>query len=103
MLASNNKLAACDWIAERRNLLPTGVSGLGKSWLACALGHKACRENISVLYTHPQTLRRSGHRIGMSVAFATPWGTTALCAHRTARVDVNRPLQIAAVDVAVTQ
>jgi DNA replication protein DnaC len=44
------KLAACDWIAERRNLLITGASGLGKSWLACALGHKACRENISVLY-----------------------------------------------------
>ena len=34
------KLAACDWIAERRNLLITGASGLGKSWLACALGHK---------------------------------------------------------------
>ena len=39
------------WIADRRNLLLTGASGLGKSWLACALGHKACRENISVLYT----------------------------------------------------
>jgi DNA replication protein DnaC len=25
-------------------------SGLGKSWIACALGHKACRENLSVLY-----------------------------------------------------
>src|SRR5450432_3531290 len=45
------KLAACDWIAERRSLLITGASGLGKSWLACALGHKACRENLSVLYT----------------------------------------------------
>ena len=45
------KLAACDWIAEPRNLLITGASGLGKSWLACALGHKACRENMSVLYT----------------------------------------------------
>jgi DNA replication protein DnaC len=44
------KLGACDWIAERRNLLITGASGLGKSWLACALGQKACRENISVLY-----------------------------------------------------
>jgi DNA replication protein DnaC len=32
-------------------LLITGASGLGKSWLACALGHKACRENMSVLYT----------------------------------------------------
>src|SRR5277367_1359208 len=45
------KLSTCDWIAERRNLLLTGASGLGKSWLACALGHKACRENVSVLYT----------------------------------------------------
>ena len=45
------KLGACDWIAERRNLLITGASGLGKSWLACALGQKACRENMSVLYT----------------------------------------------------
>ena len=44
------KLAACGWIGERRNVLITGASGLGKSWLACALGHKACRENISVLY-----------------------------------------------------
>src|SRR5438309_5576066 len=44
------KLAACGWIEERRNLLITGAAGLGKSWLACALGHKACRENISVLY-----------------------------------------------------
>ena len=45
------KLSVCEWISERRNLLITGASGLGKSWLACALGHKACRENISVLYT----------------------------------------------------
>ncbi len=45
------KLSACDWISERRNLIITGASGLGKSWLACALGHKACRENMSVLYT----------------------------------------------------
>ena len=44
------KLAACDWINERRNLLITGASGLGKSWLACALGQKACRQDISVLY-----------------------------------------------------
>src|SRR5271157_3885804 len=50
------KLAACDWIAERRNLLVTGASGLGKSWLACALGQKACRENMSVLYTRAPRL-----------------------------------------------
>ena len=44
------KLSTCDWIAERRNLLVTGACGLGKSWLACALGYKAGRENIAVLY-----------------------------------------------------
>src|SRR4051812_6402559 len=37
-------------IRTRRNLLITGPCGVGKSWLACALGHKACREDLSVLY-----------------------------------------------------
>ncbi len=44
------KLASCDWIREHRHCLLTGPSGVGKSWLACALGYKACRENLSVLY-----------------------------------------------------
>ncbi|MCC7167013.1 MAG: IS21-like element helper ATPase IstB [Rhodospirillales bacterium] len=44
------KLAAGDWIAVHDNLILTGPTGVGKSWLACALGHKACRDNRSVLY-----------------------------------------------------
>lgn len=44
------KLAAGDWIARRENLIIVGKTGLGKSWLACALGHKACRADRSVLY-----------------------------------------------------
>lgn len=44
------KLAAGDWIALRENLIIVGKTGLGKSWLACALGHKACRDDRSVLY-----------------------------------------------------
>lgn len=44
------KLASNDWIRERRNLLLTGPCGVGKSFLACALGHKACRDDLSVLY-----------------------------------------------------
>jgi DNA replication protein DnaC len=32
------------------HLVITGATGLGKSWLACALGQKACREDLSVLY-----------------------------------------------------
>jgi DNA replication protein DnaC len=39
-----------DWIKARDNLVITGPTGVGKSWLACALGHKACRDNHSVLY-----------------------------------------------------
>jgi len=40
-----------DWIAAHENLAIIGPTGIGKSWLACALGHKACRDNRSVLYT----------------------------------------------------
>jgi DNA replication protein DnaC len=44
------KLAEGQWIAEHGNLLLCGPAGVGKSWLASALGHKACRDNRSVLY-----------------------------------------------------
>jgi DNA replication protein DnaC len=44
------KLIAGDWIDRHENLLITGATGLGKSWIACALGHKACRDNRSVQY-----------------------------------------------------
>jgi DNA replication protein DnaC len=44
------KLAGCDWIRARHSLLLTGPCGVGKSWLACALGQKACREDFSVAY-----------------------------------------------------
>ena len=44
------KLVAGEWIERRHNLLISGPTGVGKSWIACALGHKACRDNRSVLY-----------------------------------------------------
>ena len=44
------QLAAGKWIAERRNLLVTGPCGIGKSWLACALAQKACRDGYTVVY-----------------------------------------------------
>src|SRR6201997_4936771 len=43
-------LIAGRWIDEAQNLVVEGPAGVGKSWLACALGHKACRDNRSVLY-----------------------------------------------------
>lgn len=44
------KLAAGEWIDRHQNLLIIGPTGVGKSWIVCALGHKACNDNRSVLY-----------------------------------------------------
>ena len=44
------QLAASKWIAEHRNLLVTGPTGIGKSWLSCALAQKACRDGYTVHY-----------------------------------------------------
>lgn len=44
------KLADCDWIKEHHNLIITGPTGVGKTYLACAFAQKACREGYSSLY-----------------------------------------------------
>ena len=44
------RLMSCQWIKERHNVLITGPTGIGKTWLACALGHQACRDGYTVLY-----------------------------------------------------
>lgn len=44
------KLGSSDWIRKRHNLIITGPTGVGKTWIACALGHRACQENFSVFY-----------------------------------------------------
>jgi DNA replication protein DnaC len=44
------KLSNTSWIDDHDNLLLCGPAGVGKSWLACALGHQACRDNYAVLY-----------------------------------------------------
>jgi DNA replication protein DnaC len=48
--AMMHKLINGDWIDAHDNLALIGPTGVGKSWLASALGHKACRDNRSVIY-----------------------------------------------------
>ena len=47
---NRNYTSLTDAIRESQHLLIGGPTGVGKSWLACALGHKACREGFFVLY-----------------------------------------------------
>jgi len=69
------ELSTSKWVEGRQNVLLTGPTGVGKSFLACALGQKACRDGYSVVYrrasrlfdelaqaradgTHPHVLKR---------------------------------------------
>jgi DNA replication protein DnaC len=42
--------ALCDWITRKHNMIITGPTGCGKTWLACALGNQACRKGLSVSF-----------------------------------------------------
>ncbi len=43
-------LSSCAWIKDKLNILITGLTGVGKTYIACALGHRACMEGYKVLY-----------------------------------------------------
>ena len=60
-------LAACDYIRNHRNVLICGPTGVGKSHLAQALGHEACRRGIATLYRNTYNLFKwlnAGHGDG---------------------------------------
>ena len=79
--ATINQLAACEWIQHHQNCLITGPTGVGKSYLACALAQKACREGYRVLYYYVPKLFRE---LGMSQAD----GSLIKILKKLARVDL---------------
>jgi DNA replication protein DnaC len=43
-------LSSCLWLKDHLNIMITGPCGVGKSFIACALGHRACLQGYTVLY-----------------------------------------------------
>ncbi len=54
-------LGTCGWINEYQNIIITGPTGVGKSYLACALAHKACLEGFKCRYYRLPRLFRELH------------------------------------------
>ena len=86
------QLATGDWIRRSQNLLITGATGSGKTWIACALAQQTCRQGHSVLYWRvPRLIEelRIAHGDGSYLKFLKTiakaalivlddWGLTAL-------------------------
>lgn len=75
------QLGTCRWVHEHQNVIVTGATGTGKTYVACALAQQACRKGYSAIY------RRAG-RLFDELALARADGTYARLLAKLARVDV---------------
>jgi len=74
-------LSQCQWIKRHLNIMITGPTGVGKTWIACALAQKACREGYRALYLRlPKLLQE--------LPIAKGDGTYIKLLKRLARIDV---------------
>jgi DNA replication protein DnaC len=74
-------LATCRWVEEHHNVIITGMTGVGKSFVACALAQQACRKGYRALY-------RRAPRLFDELALAQADGSYARLLARIARTDV---------------
>src|SRR6266850_8180988 len=75
------QLATCRWVEEHHNVILVGATGVGKSFVACALAHQACRKGYRALY-------RRASRLFHELALARADGTYVRLLAKLARLDV---------------
>jgi len=79
--ATVRQLATCRWVQEHQNVIITGPTGTGKTYIACALAQQACRKGYRALY-------RRSPRLCEELALARADGSYVRFLGKLARVDV---------------
>lgn len=79
--AQLRQLATCRWVAEHQNIIVTGATGTGKTYLGCALAQLACRKGYRALY-------RRASRLFSELALARADGSHPRVLAKLARMDV---------------
>jgi DNA replication protein DnaC len=75
------QLASCTWVQNHQNVLITGLTGTGKSFIACALANQACRKGFRALYCRAS-------RLFDELVLARATGTHVRLLGKIARMDV---------------